>query len=410
MNIICADFILTCDDNFNILYNGAVCFDKKIIEVGERENILNKYKNAAVTNMPKNSILMPGLINTHTHLEFSDNIATLTYGSFIPWLKSVIQNREILREKFNTSYIKSLLDSLFKSGTTTLGNISSFGVDLEACLEAKQKIVYFVEAIGSTPDALDALYSDFQARAHEALSNKNEKFIPAFSVHSPYSTHPIMAKKVIEFAKEEALTVSAHFMESLAERDWIDSGSGEFREFFNLFNSNIKPMYKNGVEFLEMFKGVKTLLTHCVHINNKELDFIKELDVNITHCPSSNRLLGSGELSLELLDKNSVMLSMGTDGLSSNTTLNLWDEMRNALYIHPNYNLNDLSQKLLLSATNKGAKALNLTTGQITKGFDSDMISFCLKEVPKDMVNLPLQIILQTNSVSKIYINGQKYL
>ena len=411
MNILCADFILTCNDNFDVLHDGAICFDKEIIDIGDKNYILNKYKNVKVVQLPKNSILMPGLINAHTHLEFSNNIATLTYGSFIPWLNSVIQNREVLKERFNEQEIEKILENLLKSGTTTLGNISSFGVDISACKKAKQKIVYFVEAIGSTTSAIDALFSDFMARAHEALNIKDEKFIPALSVHSPYSTHPIMAKKVVNLAKDENLIISTHFMESYAERCWIDNKNGEFKDgFFNNFSPDIKPMYESGLEFLKIFHGTKTLFTHSVFANNNELDFIKNIDASITHCPISNRLLGCKKLDIQKIKDKNILLSLATDGLSSNLSLNMWNEMKTALFMHSDYNINDLAKNLLLSSTNFGAKAMNLKTGQLTKNYQSDIISFCLKEIPKNISNLCLQTILQTKDVDLVYINGEKIL
>ena len=411
MNILCADFVLTCNDNFDIFHNGAICFEKEIVDVGNKDDILKKYKNAKITKLPKNSVLMPGFVNAHTHLEFSSNIATLTYGSFIPWLNSVIQNREILREKYSESKTEKLLDDMLKSGVTTLGNISSFGIDLLVCKKSKQKIVYFIEAIGSVALALDALYSDFKARVYEALDLKDEKFIPALSVHSPYSTHPIITKKVVELAKNKNLIISTHFMESYAERCWIDNANGEFKDnFFNNFNPDIKPMYKSGLEFLNFFDGVKTLFTHSVFANESELEFIKSINASITHCPTSNRLLVNDKLNLQNIKEKNILLSLGTDGLSSNTSLNLWDEMRNAIYLHTNDEIDSLAKTLILSSTNFGAKALSLKTGQLDKNYQSDIISFCLEEIPKNISNLCLQIILQTKSVDLIYINGEKVI
>lgn len=412
MTILCADFIFTCNDNFDIIEDGAVCFDKKIIDIGKTKDVLAKYQNqdVQIEKLPKNSVIMPGLINTHTHLEFSQNIATLSYGSFMSWLNSVIANRDELSNQFSKKFIEKLLLNLLGHGTTTIGNISSFGIDLSTCKNAKQKVIYFVEAIGSAPDTVDALFNDFQVRFHEALKEKSEKFIPAVSIHSPYSTHKIMAKKVIELSEKEDVLVSAHFMESLAEKEWVEYSSGEFKIFFNNFNPNLKSTYENAMDFLKMFKNVKSLFTHAVFANEKELDYIASLNASITHCPTSNRLLGSGKLDIEKIVNKNILLSLGTDGLSSNTSLNMWDEMRNALFLHIDINIEKLAKILLLSATNNAAKALNIKCGQIQNGYCSDIISFCLKDVPKNISQLPLQVILQINKVDKIYINGEKIL
>ncbi|DAB32961.1 MAG TPA: amidohydrolase, partial [Sulfurospirillum sp. UBA11407] len=80
MNLITADFILTCNDNFEIIKDGALVFEKEILEIGEKQTLLEKYPNAKRIDSPKNSVLLPGLINPHVHLEFSANTTTLHYG------------------------------------------------------------------------------------------------------------------------------------------------------------------------------------------------------------------------------------------------------------------------------------------------------------------------------------------
>lgn len=408
MRIVAADFIFTCNDNFEIIIDGAICFDEQIVDIGKKSDIIKKYKNIKAEQAPKNSVLMPGLINNHTHLEFSKNVATLSYGDYITWLNSVIKNREKIQESCSDNLVKNTLASMLKSGTTTIGNISSYGEDFLACKNTKQKIIYFVEAIGSTPSALDALYSHTQARLYEALEYKTKTFIPALSVHSLYSTNPFLAKKVINLAKKENLLVSTHFMESIAERNWIDKKEEDFKGFFNNFNPNIKPMYENTNEYIELFKDVKSLFTHCVYASQEELAEISKLDSAITHCPVSNVLLGSKKLKIDEVLKNKICLTLGTDGLSSNISLNLWDEMRASFMMHNDKNIGEFAKLLLLSVTKNSAKALNLNTGELKKGLDADIIITTLKEIPENLSQLPLQLILQTKEVSNIYINGEE--
>ena len=96
MKIISANWLITCDENSSIIENGAIVFDDKIIEIDSLENIEKKYSNIEILKLQKNSVLMPGLINSHVHLEFSSNTTTLKYGNFMSWLNSVIKNREDL--------------------------------------------------------------------------------------------------------------------------------------------------------------------------------------------------------------------------------------------------------------------------------------------------------------------------
>ena len=402
MKIINANYILTCNDRFEILENYAICFDKTILDIDKLENLEQKYSEAEVINLPKNSVLMPGLTNPHVHLEFSSNKTSLRYGSFITWLNSVIKKRDALIATCNDQSIEKQLKIMQKSGTTSFGAISSFGNDFEACFKSPQRVVFFTEILGSRPDAVDILFDDFKARLRQVEQNENEKFIPGISIHSPYSTHPILAKNALDIARKFNYVVSTHFMESVAERNWLDEGKGEFNDFFNNFAPNAKPM-SDASDFIELFRGCKTLFTHCVQATENELEKIKKLGGSVTNCLVSNRLLGVGKLSIRNIDN----LTIGTDGLSSNISLNLWDEMRANLFSHEKMEINTLAKKLLKAATFNGAKALNLNCGEIGKGKLADFIVCELPDSIEDLQEIPLTLILHTKFTKATYIEGE---
>ncbi len=401
MKIISAKYILTCNEKFEILEDQAICFDKKIIDIDSLEVLKKSYPKAEVIKNRTNTVLMPGLINAHVHLEFSANRDTLKYGDFISWLKSVIEYRDELNSECQDRCIKDALETIKKSGTTTIGAISSFGVDLEDCVNSPISVVYFNEVLGSNPAAVDALYADFYGRLELCKKYKSPNFIPAISIHSPYSTHPILAKKALSIAKDEDMIVSTHFMESKAERDWIDSGNGDFVEFFAPFAPYAKPVNKP-ISYIELFSEVKTLFTHVTKAEDKELERIQEIG-NITHCPLSNRLLGNGKLDISKIDN----FTLATDGLSSNNSLNMWDEMRGALMMHHEIEPNELAQKLLKASTIHGALALNLNKGVIQNDKDADFIVVELDKEIKDISNLPLSMVLHTKNVKESWIDGK---
>jgi len=405
LKIINADYILTCNEKFEILKDEAVCFDKNILDIGKSNDLVKKYPDAELIELPKNSVLMPGLINPHVHLEFSSNKSSFVYGDFITWLNSVIAKRDELLSTCNDDVINKQLKIMEKSGTTSIGAISSFGNDFDACLNAKQRVVYFTEILGSTPDAVDVLFDNFKSQLRTVEEHENEKFIPAISIHSPYSTHPILTRNALDIARKFNYVVSTHFMESKAEREWLDNGTGDFNTFFSNFAPNSRPM-TSGSEYLDLFKGCKTLFTHCVRATCKEIEQIKNMGGNITHCPVSNRLLNSGRLEIENIDKN--MLTLGTDGLSSNISLNLWDEMRAALMMHTKADLQKLAPLLLKMSTSNGAKALNLNSGEIKKDKFADLIVCSLGGDLENVEDIALQLILHTKFTKATYIAGEK--
>lgn len=406
MTLITADFVLTCNEDFEIIEEGAVLFDANILEVGKSAELKEKHPNVTVIETPKNSVILPGLINSHVHLEFSANQSMLRYGDFIPWLRSVIKHREELSALATTELITCKLQEMRKSGTTTLGAISSFGADLEACSQTPQRVIYFNEVLGSVPSAVDAMYGDFRGRLEASKEFTCKRFIPAVSVHSPYSTHPILAKKALQIAREEGCVVSTHFMESPAERAWIDEGTGDFETFFSAFNPHAKPMCSS-VEFLELFSQNPTLFTHAVQATHNELEVIAEQKATLTHCPVSNRLLGVGKLSLEAVQQKNINLTLGTDGLSSNISLSLWDEMRSALMMHSELELSVLAKTLLQSVTCNAAKALQLPCGILEKERYSDLIVATLPQAC-EKEDVALQLILHTHQTHLTFIDGEK--
>jgi cytosine/adenosine deaminase-related metal-dependent hydrolase len=401
-----ADWIISCDDNFNIIENGAIVFDDKIVDIGLATILEEKYSKNSFEYCGKNSLLMPGLINAHIHLEFSANKTTLIYGNFMKWLYSVIENREVLIEKATTKLISNKLKNMQKSGTTTIGAISSYGFDMEACIKSDLNVVYFTEVIGSKMDMIDTLFTDFKAKFDSVKVNKNDKFIPAIAIHSPYSVHPFLIREVLKIAQEEDTIVSAHFMESKGENQWLNYSNGEFSEFFKNFLQQDKSLVKP-FEFLNQFKQIKNLsFTHCVEANKDELEQINKLDASVIHCPKSNRLLNNTNLNLDYIED--INLAMGTDGLSSNNSLNMFDEMQSALFTHTNQDLEKLAQRLLIASTKGGAKALGLNKGELSKGYDADIISIQLVD-DCTANNLASSIILHTKYVENTYIKGQKY-
>lgn len=406
MRCISADWIITCDENFTVIQNGAIAFDEKIVAIGTLEELESKYEN--IEYLGKNSVIMPGLINTHVHLEFSANKTTLKYGNFVQWLFSVMQNREELIEKATPKLIDEELSKMLANGTTTIGAISSYGFDMQSCIKSPINVVYFTEILGSKAEMIDTLFLDFKEKLKTAEANKSDRFIPAIAIHSPYSTHPFLIREVLQIARDKNVPVSAHFQESKAENDWLNYSTGEFESFFKDILDQHKSMTQPSA-FLHQFKDIKHLsFTHCVEANEKELAQIKELGATITHCPNSNRLLNNTILNISYLED--IPLAIGTDGLSSNHTLNLFEEIRNAFFMHTNLSTDELAKRLLIAATKGGADALGLRKGVLQKNYDADIISFNLPDTCTSQDDLATAIILHTTKTTHTFIKGNDEL
>ncbi len=410
MKILCADYIVTCNDNFDIIKEGAICFDEKIVQIGKADKVIEDNPYAKVKKLSPNSVIMPSMVNTHVHLEFSANKTTLIYGDFIKWLKSVISKRDELQKSCDSICYENAIEAMLESGVLAFGAVSSFGNDMQACFEAPQKVIYFNEILGSNIDMVDEIKSNFKTRVKKSFEMKSENFIPALSVHAPYSTHPLLAKYVVELAKKDNLLVSTHFMESLAEREWMDKSSGDFKEFLEIFTQDAKPMY-SAMEYLELFKECNTIFVHANCCKDEEYEKISSFNAYISHCLVSNRVLNNPLLSLKKAVEKNIPICIGTDGLSSNVSLNIWDELRSALFAHMDMDVLILAKYLLNAATRNGAYALGLEdSAYLKEGKNADLITVVLPDIVEDSEQVPLELILHTKKVKSAYINGERYV
>ena len=386
-------------DGYKYRDDSVIIFDKRIESITTADSFREDIETEEYSD---EYILYPGFINTHTHLEFSANRTTLKYGNFVEWLYSVIEHRgDLMNEADDKAMLKSCNEMLL-SGITTFGAISSMGLDLEVCKKTPQKVVYYNEAIGSIPSAVDALFADFKERVTNSRSaTPDDKITPAIAIHSPYSVHPVLAKRVIEIAKDLNMPLSAHFLESKAEKEWLEHSSGEMAPFFKQFFNTEKSV--NTIEgFLELFEGTETLFVHCTQAGENELKYINENGHTIAHCPRSNRLLCNGRLAIENI---SAPLSVATDGYSSNWSLNIFDELRSALMMHTYGDLNKLSERLIRSVTSDAAKCLKSDAGVLDAGKPADMVLIRLPS-PADDDSIALHTILHTECVEKVWIDG----
>ena len=393
-------------DGTDIHRDMAVAYAREIEAIAPFEVLQSRYPDAETIHLDTDRLLMPGLVNPHVHLEFGTHTTQLHYGDFMPWLQSVIQKRDTLIDACRAGCYKRQIDAMLQSGITAFGAISSYGKDLAACRAAPQRVLFFNEAIGSRPDAVDALYSDFMQRYETSAATQNDRFKAGIAIHSPYSVHPVLMRKILSEIPDAPLT--AHFMESPAERMWLEEGEGPLKAFFENFLGQSRPLQRPE-HFLASLDR-PALLTHAVQADDPLLKTIADAGHSIIHAPRSNRLLGCGRLAVEKLNEKAIPWFVGTDGLSSNTTLNLWDEMRAALMLHHLGPLEKLARKLLRGSTADAAEALKLPAGRIEPKYSADLVVVSLPDMPEQADQIPLQAILHTDRAEIVIIQGERHV
>ena len=405
MTILIADYIYT-PNGFET--SKAIAFEETIVAIDNLETLIEQYPDAKRIRTDPYTVIYPGFINTHVHLEFSANKTSLSYGDFIPWLYSVIEERDQLMQACDNAQMKQATQEMLHSGVTTFGAISSFGLELEVCQETPQRVVLFNELIGSNAQYADMLYGDFKERLEATLQlSPKHRITPAIAIHSPYSVHPILIERAVRLAKEHQLPLSAHFLESAPEREWLEKAQGAFLTFFEKFFQTSTPV--NDIDsFLHTFETYPTHFTHATEATKEELIYLKECGHSIAHCPRSNRYLGCRRLPLETLHEIALPYSVATDGLSSNDSLNIFDEFRSALMLHNTLPLQPLANRLIEASTTQASKILKSNGGLLAVGRDADFALVTLPDLPKEKEAIALWTILHTKEASSVYIAGER--
>ncbi|MDY3114322.1 MAG: aminofutalosine deaminase family hydrolase [Helicobacter sp.] len=405
--IIGASFVVLCDAKFSVIKKGGILFENgEIVAVDSYLKLRKTYKEAKFL-FYENCALTPAFANMHLHLEFSKNYGDFCFGDFGEWLDSVILKREGLMENL-TPFMQEGVKQCLKSGVGFVGAVSSNGLDLEVLEKSPLRVLYFNEIIGSNVEALDFLYQNFLERFKDSKARRNPKFTPAVAIHAPYSVHPMLLKKVLDFAKKQDLIISTHFLESKAEKEWLESSGGYFKGFYQkFFNKELESFYKP-LEFLENFKDIKNLyFTHCLEADLKELESLEKLRAKIITCPKSNRLLNNKLLDLDRLKAFKIPLCVATDGISSNDSLNLLDELRVALFGYCGSELESLAKELILSVTRSPFLNTPFKLGELKAG---NLADFALFRIPLTKEFLAHNLILYTKEAEALYINGEEIL
>lgn len=404
IQLIGASVVISCNKHFEIIKNGGILFSEdKILKVGDFTNMQSP---KIPSKFYDSCVITPAFINPHIHFEFSGNSSTLNYGNFGLWLDSVMKHRD---EFFNDNEsMKSAIKEVLRTGTASVGAISSAGLDLEALSTSPLKVVYFNEIMGTNELRIESIKEQFEMRVKKAKLLENPRFKNAIALHSPYAVHRDLAEYVLDKANKGKMLVTTHFMESREELIWLDYGKGYFKDFFknNFGVENAHPFYTKH-DFIELFSQVPTLFTHCLYLSNDDFELLQRLDSEIISAPRSNRLLNNRYFDFFKAKDFKFKLILATDGRSSNHSLSQLDEGRCALFAYRKFDVNALAKEIMLGITRNVAKRFGFNNGSLERGKASDLAVFYVKDIAKSE-QVPLHFLLHAREVEDLYINGKR--
>ena len=329
-----------------------------------------------------NVVVLPALVNAHTHLELSYLRGTVPPAErFLDWIRPLMAARREYPDPADPHIVgpaRQAIDEARASGTGLVGDISNTLVTVPLLREAGMAAQVFYELLGFNDT--DGLARVWEARTRLAEHRGKDPAVRvALAPHAPYSVSPELFQAIradIDGDSEHVSTV--HLGESEEELEFVRNGVGPWRDLLDeigTWNEDWQPHGGSPVEYLADlgFLDSRVLAVHGVQFTGDDLARLRSLGTTIVSCPRSNRHVGVGSPPLEAFYAMGVSVAFGTDSLASVTDLNLFTELAEARRIAPRVP----AAHLLESATLCGAQALGFAAdfGTIEPGKRAALIA-----------------------------------
>ncbi|HET9907968.1 MAG TPA: amidohydrolase family protein, partial [Anaerolineales bacterium] len=402
-------FILTMDEKLTQYSPGAVAVKgDSILAVGS-ENEIKKEYSATETIDCSGKVLMPGLINAHTHAPMTLLRGLADDLRLDVWLMGYMMpvEREFVSPEFVQLGTLLACAEQIRSGVTTFNDMYYFEEDVaKAAAQAGMRAVCGQTVMKfPAPDA--ASYEDSLAMAREFIQRWKDHplIVPAVAPHAPYTCTAEILRATAELAREFDVPLHTHLAETAFEVENMRSENGI---------PVIPYVKKQGL--LE----AKVIAAHCVHIDVGEIRTLMHAGAGVSHNPSSNLKLASGFAPVMKMLETGINVGIGTDGPASNNDLDMFEEVRLAAFVAKAVTNDPTSlpaSQALLMATRLGAQALHIghLTGSLEAGKRADLIlvdtsplhnSPSFKRAP-DTAYAQIVYASKSTDVSDVMVNGK---
>jgi 5-methylthioadenosine/S-adenosylhomocysteine deaminase len=399
------------DENFNQYHPGAVAVKgDSIVAVGNEDEIKNEYApHARETIDCQGKILMPGLVNAHTHVPMTLLRGLADDLRLDVWLMGYMMpvEREFVSPEFVRLGTSIACAEQIRSGVTTFNDMYYFEEDVaKAAADAGMRAVCGQTVMKfPAPDA--ASFEDSLQMAREFIQRWKDHplIVPAVAPHAPYTCTAEILRATADLAKEFDVPLHTHLAETAFEVE-------------NMRNENGIPVIPY-VKKQGLFEA-KVIAAHCVHVDTGEIRTLMHARAGVSHNPSSNLKLASGFAPVVKMLETGLNVGIGTDGPASNNDLDMFEEVRLAAFVAKVVTNDPTSLPApwaLLMATRLGAQALHIghLTGSLEPGKRADLIlvddsplhnSPAFKRAP-DNAYARIVYASKSTDVSDVMVNGK---
>lgn len=379
--ILTADYILPISSSPVI--PGAVAVEgQRIAGLGPEKEVCRAFPGHPKRRL-KGCVLMPGLVNAHTHLQLSGLKGRLSSApDFVSWILALIQEKKGMQRDEVLRAVRLGATESLQAGTTCLGEITDSRISLNVLQETGLRGLVFLEVLGQDVEDPRRWTAQVVQELREMQVQGGGRITAGISPHSPYTLSRQRLQVLSDLLAVEPVPYAVHLAESREEVDYFLHHRGKIKS--TLFPAvGWQGMPDPGkrcspLAYLQRFGLVtdRLLAVHGVHLGPEDMDQFLKARSRLVLCPRSNEILGVGRPPVEALLERDIPLGLGTDSLASNTSLSLWDEMRHLRSLLKGMGA-AASETVLRMATLGGAKALGLdaAVGSIEVGKEADLIA-----------------------------------
>lgn len=302
------------------------------------------------------AVLLPGLVNAHTHLELSWLWGKVPPAASLPAWVSDLMGQRFARGGDDPAAIRQAIIDALEAGTAAVGDVANTAATQRALAASRLHGVVFREVVGFNPADPDALI-DGVARDLEA--HRTSRVAAHVVPHAPYSVSPDVVRRLAARAAQPGAVCSIHAGESPDELEFLQTGGGRWRDVLDArgaWNPRWVPPRCGPIEYLDRLGlvGPRLLAVHCVQCTDAELARLAEAGATIVTCPRSNVWVGVGSPPAARFYASGARVAVGTDSLASASDLNLFSELAALHALAPGI----APARLIESATRIGADAI----------------------------------------------------
>jgi len=330
------------------------------------------------------AILMPGLVNTHTHLELTAMRGFLENCQFAEWIDKLRQSRnEILDDEMLLDCARLGIVEGLEAGITTYADTCASGVVMRAMGELGVRGIMYQEVFGPDPSQADVAMRELEDRIDKLQLEQTDLVSLGVSPHAPYTVSDRLYQAAAKFADSRRLPLAMHIAESEPEYDIVANARGDFADRWKRRGIAVARRARSPIELLEQLGALDRgpLLIHCVRVDDADIAIMARRRCAVAHCPTSNAKFGHGIAPLLSFVAAGIRVGIGSDSVASNNRMDILDEARLAVLIHraatQRHDAFGAHQALEL-ATIGGARALGIESrvGSLEAGKDADLAAF----------------------------------